>query len=164
MDPLNLLREWTKEGKLDRIRLGPERVEFADSYSFRRDAPTSYKSQKGKGAFYGLATLLVFLRNSKTPFPQYVKITKEENVPTVSYLDRKVRMAPALQHAAVWCGCTICCCTAAVQCQLQQAAMFSQDVEAYLTGQSSSSDYIQLVAPDLNFAAIPAQQVGQLLH
>ncbi len=34
-----------------------------------------------------------------------------------------------------------------------------QDVEAYLTGASDSSDYIQLVAPELNFAAIPAQQV-----
>jgi hypothetical protein len=42
--------------------------------------------------------------------------------------------------------------------------LFAQDVEAYLTGQSSSSDYIQLVAPDLNFAAIPAQQVGQQPH
>ncbi len=100
MDPLNLLREWTKDGKLDRIRLGPERVEFADSYSFRRDAPTSYKSQKGKGNFYGLATLLVFLRNSKTPFPQYVKITKEENVPTVSYLDRKVSSTHARRDAS----------------------------------------------------------------
>lgn len=90
MDPLNLLREWTIDGKLKSIKLGPDRVEFADSYSFRRDAPTSYKSQKGKGDFYGLATLLVFLRNRKTPFPQYVKITKQENLPTVSYLDRKV--------------------------------------------------------------------------
>jgi Paf1 complex subunit CDC73 N-terminal len=115
MDPLNLLREWTKAGKLDRIRLGPERVEFADSYSFRRDAPTSYKSQKGKGAFYGLATLLVFLRNSKTPFPQYVKITKEENVPTVSYLDRKVSLMRAL-HDAAGDNCTICSARAMLPC------------------------------------------------
>ncbi len=100
MDPLNLLRDWTINGKLASVRLGADRVEFADSYSFPRDAPTSYKSQKGKGGFYGLATLLVFLRNRKTPFPAYVKITKEENVPTVSYLDRKV---PAAAAASMFC-------------------------------------------------------------
>ena len=99
MDPVSLLREWTISGKLDSIRLGPDRVEFADSYSFRRDAATAYKAQKGKGDFYSLATLLVFLRNKSTPFPQYVKITKEENVPTVSYLDRKVGAA----SADAWC-------------------------------------------------------------
>lgn len=161
MDPLNLLREWTKDGKLDRIRLGPERVEFADSYSFRRDAPTSYKSQKGKGAFYGLATLLVFLRNSKTPFPQYVKITKEENVPTVSYLDRKVRLHGTMQLQLLLCHRSPRC---SASCIAATCVTFVQDVEAYLTGLSSSSDFIQLVAPDLNFAAIPAQQVGQQLQ
>jgi hypothetical protein len=55
-------------------------------------------------------------------------------------------------HAAVPCVSQLTCHT------------FVQDVEAYLTGLSSSSDYIQLVAPDLNFAAIPVQEVGQQLH
>mmetsp|Transcript_6388 Transcript_6388/g.18404 ORF Transcript_6388/g.18404 Transcript_6388/m.18404 type:complete len:487 (-) Transcript_6388:337-1797(-) len=118
MDPLQLLREWTMEGKLKQIKLDANRVEFGDSYSFKRDMLTSYKSEKAKGPFYALDALLTFLRERSTPFPAYVQRAKEVGVRTVSYLDRK-------------------------------------DVDAYLTGLTSTSEYIEQSAPELNFAELP---------
>ncbi len=90
MDPLQLLREWTMDGKLNIVKLDASRVDFGDRYSFKRDTLTSYKSEKAKGPFYALDALLTFLRQRTTPFPAYVQKAKEVGVRTVSYLDRKV--------------------------------------------------------------------------
>lgn len=49
--------------------------------------------RQGKGDFYSLVTLLVFLRNVKVKLAEYIATAKTLNVSTVHFIDRKARRA-----------------------------------------------------------------------
>lgn len=100
MDPLTLLQDYASRDGLDKVRLAGARVEFEDSYTFPRDTLTAYRGRQGKGDFYSLATLLVFLRNGKVKLAEYIATAKSLNVPTVHFVDRKVRPARMLCSGA----------------------------------------------------------------
>ena len=50
--------------------------------------------RQGKGDFYSLVTLLVFLRNVKVKLAEYIATAKSLNVSTVHFIDRKARRYP----------------------------------------------------------------------
>lgn len=91
MDPLQMLREYTKNNRLDAITITGERVSFGDDYDFPKAIPTAYRSQQGQGDFYVLETLVVFLKNLALTHPLYMRKTAQEKIPAVTFQDRKVR-------------------------------------------------------------------------
>lgn len=95
MDPLTLLQDYASRNDLDNVRLTDARVEFEDSYTFPKDTLTAYRGRQGKGDFYSVASLLVYLRNVKIKMSDYFASAKLLNVPTVAFVDRKVWMGPA---------------------------------------------------------------------
>ncbi|KAK9823446.1 hypothetical protein WJX72_002818 [[Myrmecia] bisecta] len=89
MDPLTVLRDFTIRGQLDDVVVRGDRMEFGNSYNFPKAAPTPFKSMQGKGEFYPLDALLLFLQNRHLRTGDYMKAAKDAGLSHVHFTDRR---------------------------------------------------------------------------
>lgn len=92
MDPLSILRSFVTSKDLGRVTQVDNDIDFGGRARFEKNAPTSYKSEQGKGPFYDIETLLFFARSLERPdvsLMDYFKEAKDKGVKPVRAIDRR---------------------------------------------------------------------------
>ena len=80
------------------------------------------RTAQGKGQFYDLETLLFFARHINSKFTEYFKKANKEIGKAVTFVDRRVRSAPAAAEACCRIGARAClqlrnsCCASLNTC------------------------------------------------
>ncbi|GAB5363609.1 hypothetical protein AAMO2058_000898400 [Amorphochlora amoebiformis] len=86
VDPLTILRQAVKDGKLDEIKMEGDKIEIG-RYKYAKKTKTAYRSRKGKGSQYTLGALIFFLRHGKEKYGRYVSMVKGAKLMTVPRTD-----------------------------------------------------------------------------
>mmetsp|Transcript_22701 Transcript_22701/g.31670 ORF Transcript_22701/g.31670 Transcript_22701/m.31670 type:complete len:460 (-) Transcript_22701:345-1724(-) len=89
MDPLRCLRDAVIQNQLDSVLVDGEFIQFGDRFTFPRNVATSYKSQRGKGAFYSLDALVHFVKNKDLEIGSYLGMQDDSQRQLISFIDRK---------------------------------------------------------------------------
>lgn len=91
MDPLSLLRQYTRGRHLKHVVKHEDRITFGDQYSYPKNTLTAFKSSRGEN--YTLETVLHFITihsGSRASAAEYVQSCTKHAVPPVVIQDRKV--------------------------------------------------------------------------
>ena len=94
MDPLTLLRDYIKGGRLSEVTIADDRVRFGDAFSYPKSSKSSYRSKQGKGDFYELESLLFYARHiGSSKFREYLRHAQTAKVAPVAFVDTRVGWA-----------------------------------------------------------------------
>lgn len=86
MDPLTLLREFTKAKKP--VVFENDQFHF-DAIVFPRDTPTGFHSSKGEGPPYTLDSIWFMLKHQDLKYTDYLSECRKYTFPRVSLIDKR---------------------------------------------------------------------------
>ena len=86
MDPLTLLRDFTKNGK--KVLLENDQFIF-DSLTYPRTIETPFRSRRGEGPPYTLDAIWFMLQHADKKFADYLAECRKYKFPHVSLIDKK---------------------------------------------------------------------------
>ncbi len=104
MDPLSLLRQYTRGRHLKIIANKDDRITFGEQYSYPKNTLTAFKSSRGEN--YTLETVLHFINihaGNRASAAEYVQSCTKQGIPPVVIQDRKVGATLYLPHKQSRC-------------------------------------------------------------